>query len=279
MGLTNILVHVDQARSVRARLDVALLLAERHNAHLTALYAVSRPHLPDYVKARIPESVLQVQAKQAAEAMARARAAFDDACRAAGRSARAEWRASAGAPIDVLALHVRYADIAVVGQTDPDGASEDLTDLPGMLALAAGRPVLAVPYIGKYPSVGENVMIAWNASREATRAVNDAMPILERAKLVTVLTVNPRGGNDGHGEEPGADIALHLARHGVKVSSTHIVSDELDPADLILSRAADLGIDLLVMGAYGKSRLRELVLGGVSRHMMRHMTAPVLMSH
>ena len=279
MALTNILVHIDHGRSVPARLAVALQLADRHNAHLTALYAVTRPRIPDHVKPMIPEAVLQMQARRAAEVAAGAQAVFDAACRAAGCGARAEWRQTSGEPLDQLTLHVRYADIAVVGQTDPDAGNGELVDLPGMLALAAGRPVIAVPYIGAYPRIGENVLIAWNASREATRAVNDALPILEQAKSVTVLSVNPRGGNNGHGEEPGADISLHLARHGVKVASTHIVSDELDPADLILSRAADLGADLLVMGAYGRSRLREMVLGGVSRHMMQHMTAPVLMSH
>lgn len=276
MSLSNILVHIDHARSVPARLDVALNLAERHNAHLTALYLVPQPRIPDYVRVRLPESVLEMQARQAAQDADQARAKFDAACRAAGRASRAEWRQADGDWLETLALHVRYADLAVVGQADPDAATGEAGDLPGQLALAAGRPVLAVPYVGKYPSMGENVLIAWNASREATRAVNDAMPILQQAKSVTVLTVNP---NNGHGQQPGADITLHLARHGVKVTSTQIVSDELDPADLILSRAADLGADLLVMGAYGKSRLREMVLGGVSRHMMQHMTAPVLMSH
>ncbi len=279
MALTNILVHIDNGRSVPARLDVALQLAGRHNAHLTALYAIAMARVPEHVRAMIPESVLQLQARQAADAANKAHKAFDSACRAAGLGARSEWRQTGGELLDQLALHVRYADIAIVGQANPDEGDGERVDLPGMLALTAGRPVLAVPYVGKYPRVGDNVMICWNASREATRAVNDALPILEQAKSVTVLTVNPQTGDDGHGEQPGADISLHLARHGVKVASTHIVSNELDPADLILSRAADLGVDLLVMGAYGRSRLREMVFGGVSRHMLQHMTVPVLLSH
>ncbi|MCK6454164.1 MAG: universal stress protein [Alphaproteobacteria bacterium] len=279
MALTNILVHIDNGRAVAARLDVALQLAGRHNAHLTALYAIAAPRVPEHVRTMIPESVLQLQARQAADAANKAHATFDSACRAAGLGARSEWRQTAGEPLEQLALHARYADMAIVGQADPDEGDGERVDLPGMLALAVGRPVLAVPYVGKYPRVGDNVMICWNASREATRAVNDALPILERAKSVTVMTVNPQGGTGGHGEQPGADISLHLARHGVKVASTHIVSNELDPADLILSRAADLSVDLLVMGVYGRSRLREIVFGGVSRHMLRHMTVPVLLSH
>jgi nucleotide-binding universal stress UspA family protein len=120
-------------------------------------------------------------------------------------------------------------------------------------------------------------MIAWDAGREAARAVHDALPVLERAKSVVVLVINPRRGN--HGAEPGADIALHLARHGIKVEAQNTEVKDLSVADALLSRLADQGIDLLVMGAYGHSRLRELVVGGVTRQLFQQMTVPVLMSH
>ncbi len=136
-----------------------------------------------------------------------------------------------------------------------------------------------VPYIGARQEMGRNVLVAWNGSREATRAVNDALPILERADKVTVLAVNPgKNGND-HGDIPSADIALHLARHGVKAEASQTVSDELEVGSIILSRISDLGADLVVMGAYGHSRMRELMMGGVTRDLLRHMTVPVLMSH
>jgi nucleotide-binding universal stress UspA family protein len=122
-------------------------------------------------------------------------------------------------------------------------------------------------------------MIAWDSGREAARAVNDALPVLEQATAVTVLSVNPRPGIDLHGEEPGADIALHLSRHGVKVEVQQTQVEEINVGDTVLSRLADLGCDLLVMGAYGHSRLREVVLGGVTRTLFESMTVPVLMSH
>ena len=116
-------------------------------------------------------------------------------------------------------------------------------------------------------------------SRKATRAVNDAMPLLETADSVTVLVINPIGGIDGHGEEPGADIALHLARHGVNATAEHMVAEDISVGDMLLSRCANAGADLLVMGAYGHSRMRELILGGATRNILQHMTVPVLMSH
>ncbi len=136
-----------------------------------------------------------------------------------------------------------------------------------------------IPYTGTYPRIGRRVLVAWNASREATRAVTDAMPFLEHAGLVTVLTANARTTDMGHGDLPGADIALHLARHGVRAEAAPTHSGDVDVGEWLLSRAADLEVDLMVMGAYGHSRLRELVMGGATRSILQHMTVPVLFSH
>lgn len=279
MAIKNILVHVDHGKAMPARVAYALGLARQCDAHLTGLHCVTPIYLPGYVRAEIPESVLQAQTERAAKEAVADKAAFDRAVAAAGYAAKAEWRTAQGDALDALTLHGRYADLVVVGQTDPDSARDDLVDLSGSLALELGRPVLAVPYAGRFERFADHVLVAWNASREATRATNDALPLLKVAKKVTVLAVNPRGGAHGHGAQPGADIALHLARHGVKAEAAQLASDEIDPGDVLLSRAADLGADLIVMGAYGRSRLREMVLGGVTRHMMQHMTVPVLLSH
>ena len=279
MAIKNILVHVDHGKAMQARVGYALRLAQACDAHLTGLHCVAPIYLPGYVRAELPEPVRRAQTERAAKEQADDKAAFDRAVAAAGYGAKSEWRAAGGDPIDALVLHGRYADLVVVGQSEAEDSRDDIVDLPGAVALELGRPVLAVPHSGRFDRIGEHVLVAWNASREATRAVNDAMPLLAKAKKVTVLAVNPRGGALGHGAQPGADIALHLARHGVKAEAAQLTSDDLDPGDVLLSRAADLGADLIVMGAYGRSRLREMVLGGVTRHMMQHMTVPVLLSH
>ena len=149
------------------------------------------------------------------------------------------------------------------------------------MVLASGRPVLVVPYVGTYPRVGDRVMIAWDASREAARAVADALPLLQAAQQVITLSANPDSGgrSDRHGDLPGADIARHLARHGVRVEAQRLSAKEISIADMLLNRIADEGIDLLVMGAYGHARVREIWLGGVTRRLMQHMTVPVFISH
>lgn len=278
MALKDLVVHVDPTPASANRVDAAIGLAQRHEAHLIGVYVITPPYMQGFVRQQIGEDLLRRQAELLLEAARRAQADFDERTARAGISA--EWRAVEGNVEPMLALNSRYSDLTVVGQRDPDqeviGADPDM---PDRLILSVGRPVLVVPSIGTYPKIGERVMIAWDASRLATRAVHDAMPLLEAARHVSVMAVNPHGGREGHGDVPSADICQHLARHGIACDAQHVFADDLDVGDMLLSRAADQGIDLLVMGAYGHARWRELVLGGVTRHMLGHMTMPVLMSH
>ena len=122
-------------------------------------------------------------------------------------------------------------------------------------------------------------MLCWNAIRVSARAASDALPMLREADKVIVLSVDPRSSADGHGAEPGADVAAWLARHGVKVTVQRDVAADADVGDVILSRAADHDVDLIVMGLYGHSRLREMVLGGASRTLLASMTVPLFMAH
>ena len=278
MALKDILVHIDRGKRCKERLDAAINLAAAHDAHLIGLYVLTYPRIPGYIRAEIGEDVLRSQIESTRAAAEKAEAMFNDHVGRAG--VKAEWRCVEGDLLPMLSLHARYADVAIVGQRDPKG--EDSGDDPGMpdqLVLSVGRPVLIVPHVGEYPVIGERVMVAWDASRLATRAVNDALPFMVRAKKVSVMAINPEGGEEGHGEIPSADICLHLARHGVNAEAQHIYADDISVGDMLLSRAADEGIDLIVTGAYGHARWRELVLGGVTRHLLNQMTVPVLMSH
>lgn len=278
MPLKDVLVYLDDTPHAGARLDVAITLATRHQAHLIGLSVTSLPSIPGYAQLQIPAEIQRQQRRAIDAAAARVEAMFLERVRLAGLNG--EWRRVDGDTMAQVSLHGRYADVVIVGQRDPSG--EDGTcdpNMPDQLILTIGRPVLVVPYVGSFPTVGRRIMVAWDASRLATRAVNDALPLMLDAEKVVVLAVNPHPGKDGHGEIPSADIGLHLARHGVKAEAKHLYADDIEVGAMLLSRAADEGIDLLVTGAYGHARWRELVLGGVTRHLLQCMTLPVLMSH
>jgi nucleotide-binding universal stress UspA family protein len=272
-----ILVHVDAGRTTPARLDVAVELAGASGAHLACLYAVKTEPMPSgAMEAR--ELMLEARKRSQAENLQAARRAFDECMRRTGFE-RAEWRASAADPLDAVLIHARYADLVVIGQLNPEWESGVDKDFERSLPIAVGRPVLVVPYAFERRPIGQRVLVAWNASREAARAVSDALPLLKRAARVDVVAFEPARSGADHGEEPGADIALYLARHGVKVTVSRVDAPDLDVGNQLLSRAFDLSADLIVMGAWGHSRLRELILGGVTRTLLESMTVPVLMAH
>jgi nucleotide-binding universal stress UspA family protein len=257
------------------RIEIARRIAEAHDAHLAGLHVMPFP-VPVYTEVPLPTALDDEQRRELQRAAARAEALFQDCTK--GTTARTEWRVVEGHPLDVVTLHARYADLIVLGQgRDLGEASADLSALPADLVLAVGRPVLVVPRYGTFPTVGTEIMVAWDASREATRAVHDALPLLCRAQKVTVLSIDPE--DTGEPRVAGGDVALHLARHGVPVQTAAVGGADVSVGDLMLSYAADHGIDLIVMGAYGHTRLRELILGGATRQLLQFMTVPVFMSH
>ncbi|HUJ98694.1 MAG TPA: universal stress protein [Stellaceae bacterium] len=283
MALKDILLHVDEAGGHEARIALAVELARTNSAHLTGLFAIepisfsalAAPGGPDFAAAEAFQELQRQHGAVRAGLGERLGAAFGDAARRAGITS--EWRVVEEDAASAMALHARYADLAVVGQSDPENppAGEGVAEA---VLLGSGRPVLAVPFIGA-AAIGKRALIAWNGSREAARAVNDALPLLVGAEQVTVLAINPARGIAGEGNLPAADMALHLARHGIKAEASYTHSEDVGVGDVILSRAADLGADLIVMGGYGHSRAREFVLGGATRTLLHHMTVPVLLSH
>ncbi len=284
MGFKDILVALDSAPPARGRIELAASLAERFNAHLIGLHTTVAAEAPrrrgyfDYFDRSLLDPLYRDFAEKMRTEAERARSLFEEIANRHGLSA--EWRAAAGYPSETAALHGRYVDLIVLGQPDPDDTQAVLfRPLPGEVALAVGRPILVIPYAGSWAVIGQRVLVGWDASREATRAINDAMPLLVGAEAVTILAVDPPDGPAGHGDIPGADIALHLARHGVKAAIERTVSAGIGAGNALLSRAGDLGADLLVMGAYGHSRAHELLLGGATRTVLASTTLPVLMAH
>jgi nucleotide-binding universal stress UspA family protein len=276
MSFKTIIAHCDGSKSVFHRLVVATDIGRRFDAMLTGIYAKAPFEPPSFVVQAFDMATLFKAHEQGVAAdEAAARAAFHEVLE--GRHSMAEWWSHEGYAEEVLARYARYADLVVVGQSGSNGAPAVSGDLPGTVAIESGRPVLVVPYVGARNPIGETVMLCWNASRESARAAADALPFLKTARNVIALIIEPSASGNSRGA--GADIVAWLARHGVNVMVRHDMAPNVDVGEIILSRAADYDADLIVMGVYGHSRRREMVLGGVSRTMLASMTVPLLISH
>ena len=286
--LKTILVHVDETAHCPVRLALAELLARRLGAELIAAY-VNPPLLPPiFLAGEADPGVFEVIERHRKSAQAKAEAFFANLKRsmpqAIWRVVDCEGEGPDTDEVGALGTLARQADLVVVGQA---GATEGDSNAPGwvpeQLVLRAGRPVLVVPYAGRFPTVGERVLVAWNDSRESARALSDALPLLRLAGSVTVLQLAeaPLAGDaEGRARAALKGVVRLLERHGVKaVAELDPASETVSAGGLLLSRAADLDADLLVMGAYGHSRWRELVLGGATREILSSMTLPVLLAH
>lgn len=275
MALKDLLVHVHSEAFSGATVDAAIALAARNDAHLVGLGVRAPADMPTYAEARLPDSVIDILNEREDTRLADAEAMFVSRAKHAGRDDRSEWREDSGLPAQTLSLHARYADLVVAAQSQPDSSDRRFIDLAEDVLIASGRPVLVIPAIGAKAPIANKVAVAWNGSREAARALADAMPLLDKAKSVEIFIA----GDPELGDLPGADIAAHLARHGIKVDVYRSPGSEVSVGDALLNRVAETGADLIVMGGYGRSRFREFILGGVTRHILQHMTVPVLMSH
>jgi len=255
----------------------AVSVAAALEAHLTGVAFIYDPVVPISGAGYIPAEVIETQRDDSEAAAEAAIKSFTAAADQAGVSAEPVMTsASLAGAGDQFARMARRFDLAIVGQSQPEISS--MEQIIGETTLfESGRPMIIVPYIQKAPFKTDNVMICWDGSRTAARAVADAIPIIgNRSRVEIVIVANERGKQD---EIEGADIGQHLARHGLKVDVHRISGGNIDVGDALLSHAADSGADLMVMGGYGHSRLREFVLGGATRSIFESMTVPVLLSH
>ena len=277
MVIKDLVVLVDGSPASGARLEWVLAVAARFGARVTALGLVAEPFLPAMVDLPVPAELVQRQLDEAEREMDAILAAASRRAEAHGvRLATSRLTSALELLPSLLAATARVADLVVVGQPDPQERELGGRALAEAAFLGTGRPALLLPYAGKPATELRRILVAWNGSREAARAVHDALPFLTAATQVTVLVIDP---SDLDEDEPGAEVAAHLARHGVRVEVRTTPSGGLRVGDVLLSQAADDGADLLVMGGYGRSRLRETILGGATREILAAMTVPVLLSH
>lgn len=269
MGIKDILVHIDSRPTCPTRLALAIRLAQAHQAHLAGIYVTELPFFS------LRHSTAEADRQQA-------RDLFREQTGAAGLDP--EWieidsGASGLGMIEAVNAHAYYRDLVVLGQTDSASGDRSVpAELPDRAVLGAGRPVLVIPYAGDFETIGKRVLLAWRFGPESARAVNDALPLLQQAKSVQILSVKTPGGDGEFGPVSG-DLVQYLARHGVQAEAEQVEPFGLSVGDLLLNRAADLGSDLLVMGAFSQTRRGIPGLGDAGRHLLKCMTIPVLMSH
>jgi nucleotide-binding universal stress UspA family protein len=280
MALRTILVHLDAGDRTQSRVAAAATLAARHDAHLVGLaptgWVMMPPDLMGGVTAAgYMEAAMRLLREQAEAALS----AFEAQAKALG-VASFEGRLEVNDTATSLVRNARYCDLTVVTQVEPGHwVTTDAPDTPAQVLMHSGRPLLVLPYAGEPVIPPGRVLVAWDASREAARALADAIPLLQRATGVEVAVFEaPREVDERHGELPGADIALWLARHDVSVEVVRVPTG-VAVGEALLSHAADVQADLIVAGGYGHSRFRETVLGGVTRTLLRSSPVPVLLSH
>jgi nucleotide-binding universal stress UspA family protein len=255
----------------------AISLAAGFGAHIVGVGFIYEPVIPGSLLGNIPTDLIEAQRQENTRAAREAITRFESAAGAAGVSAETRTldASVAGAP-DLFGRIARRFDIAVVGQARREqGASEELM-LEGAL-FGSGRPLIVVPFDHKQGLKLERITICWDGSRPAARAIADSLPLLRRAKSIDIVVVT--GERDKSGEITGTNMRRHLARHGINVEIKHITGGGAGVQNAILAHAAETGADFMVLGGYGHSRLREFILGGVTRSILRSMTVPVLMSH
>jgi nucleotide-binding universal stress UspA family protein len=296
MALKDILVGVDPSTAGEGRLKLAFNLVRAHKAHITACYIMREEHAaPGPIMPGVPVSpgsgiLVAPQAgptlggtvptpispaSREAERAEQVEELFRTELRAHGLGG--EWHLLSPGETAVFIDLAKSFDLTILGQLSPEIRSTGFR--PDEIVIATGRPVLVVPYAGAFDTVGRRALVAWDGTREAARAANDALPLLENAEAVTVMFVGARETALEEHHPSIERMVHHLQRHGIAARAEETLHGDLRISDVLLSRAADLAVDLLVAGAYHHSQLREALVGGVSRELLDHMTVPVLMSH
>ena len=276
--IKDIIVHLEHQAARDPARDFAVTIAEIFDAHLAAVAFAYAPDFPGYVMLEIPSDILAQMIAESEKAALAAIERFEDAARRSLVSAehRLLKTIGASAPL-ILSTLARRFDLSVFMQSEPNGAEND--DMIETSLFQSGRPLIVVPHIQKNGLKLDHLVCCWDGSCAAARAINDALPLLVKATAVDLLIVLNEKTNSNTNVIRGAEMAKHLARHDVKVQIETVPAADIDVTNAILSYVADNSATLIVMGGYGHAKLREVILGGVTRDMLKSMTVPVFMSH
>lgn len=281
MGYKSLLVYVTDSQHDARAMDTASVVAQHFDAYLTALFV----HDPIYYRYPLRYEGHKLGSSEEVPGKDRhtkaTKVAFEQSCKAYG-IVKTDWQFVQGGTLQTLSRHARYADAVVMSQANaeypPNSPGAD-PDLPAKVAMVSARPVICVPFQGNPKTIGRRILIAWNDSREASRAVTAALPFLRTAECINILVVNPETDSKGNWRDPAAGVAHYLSRHDVEITAVRMESGVDNVTDTLLWGAGKMDADLICMGGYGHSRLRELVLGGVTREMIRESSIPILLAH
>ncbi len=276
MKFRDILLCVEPLRQGSALIENAVGFAKKQASNLTGLYTMEIFDFPGYVQAQLPKEVLDNYRKVLFEEAERAEAVFKEKCTAA--DVHWDWRQVEGERAESVIENARLADLVLLAGGD-SGSETPTGESSSRIMLECGRPVLLVPPTPMDKDAGSRVLVAWNGRREAVRAVHDALPLLESADWVKVVMVNAGADAPDAGDLPGSALCHHLARHGVKAEAQAVKARGQSDGAALMALAEKEKANLVVMGAYGHARWRELVVGGVTDHVLRHATIPVFLSH
>ena len=280
MTYKTLLVHLDAGSRCPARIALAAHLASVHGSHVIGVAVTGLPDIVVSMNMAVPDGiefieVTQTFLRERAEAVA---ATFERQLAAAG-CASYESRVVKGGTIETIGRLARCSDLVLLGQDEPDAPVDGTAhDLPEQAMLRSGAPVLVLPYAGDFPTLGTRALIAWKDTREAALAIREALPLLRDASRVQLLELAESSSGSDAAHASLHEVQAWLGRHGISAEARSEPAAG-DVGETLLSRAADLSADLLVMGAYGHARAREWVLGGATRHLLGHMTLPTLMAH
>jgi nucleotide-binding universal stress UspA family protein len=280
MAYKTVLISLNEIARLDALLDIASSLAKDHDAHLVGLYVIPAPAVYPAVGPYVVPEVFDGLTRYFEEQAKGTRDKFEAAVARSGLSG--EWLdVKAVAPVisETVCEAGRAADVIVVSEIDRDGKNGVELDFVENLVLGCGRPVVVVPRRAASVLDAKTIVCGYNGSKESARAVHEAIPILKRADDVRLVWVDPAKDGIGPKEVPAADMAIGLGRHGIKVTAEAMPTNGQNPGEALMQKATDLGAGLVVMGAYGHSRIREFVLGGATRYALNCMTVPIFMSH
>ena len=279
MDIKNILIHLDHSKGCRNRLTAGFELARRFEATLQGLFIIPEYIVPSYIEAQISVDLVS-EVTERAVASARDKLST---YRQLAEEAKVDFEAHVieGQMIPILREHSKYADLLLLGQNDPEDPDNFSHGLADALLFEGACACLVVPHSGEVASPGKRVLLAWNASRESAHALRAALPLLRLADEVVVLSTEPKYGQvtmaNGH---PHADeLANYLQKHGIDSTSGGIGDSDMNPGQAIIDQAREIKADLIIMGAYGHTRLREIILGGVTHDLLKQAPVPILLAH